>query len=60
MKDISKAEEQMRKKLDLIDKVDATIESVCETVRDKNTLPGEYSDTVKALAALVMARVELL
>lgn len=60
MRDISKAEQQMRKKLDLIDKVDATIESVCEAVRDKNTLPGEYPDTVKALAALVEARARLL
>lgn len=60
MKDISRAEEQLRKKLALVDEVDKTIKSVCETVQSKDMAPGEYTDTVKALAALVEARAKLL
>lgn len=60
VKDISKAEEQMRKKLTLVDKVDKTIESICESIQSKDMVPGECADTVKALAALVEARAKLI
>lgn len=60
MKDMSKAEEQLKKKLTLVDEVDKTIKSVCETVQSKDMVPGECADTVKALAALVEARAKLL
>lgn len=44
----------------LADEVDKTIKSVCETVQSKDLTPGEYADTVKALAALVEARAKLI
>lgn len=43
----------------LVDKVDETIESVCEKVKRDDLCPGEYADAVKALAALVEARARL-
>ena len=58
-KDISRAEERLEKKLTLVDEVDKTIKSVCETIQSKDVIPGERADTVKALAALVEARAEL-
>lgn len=59
MKDMSKAEEQMKKKLALADEVDKTIQSVCETVQSKEVALEEPADMVKALAALVEARAKL-
>ncbi len=43
----------------IIEEVDKTIKSVCETVQDKNMIPGQYADTVKALATLIEARAKL-
>lgn len=44
----------------LADEVDKTIKSICELIQSKDMAPGEYADTVKALAALVEARAKLI
>lgn len=40
-------------------KVDECIISVCNKVQNNESAPGEYADTVEALAALVEARAKL-
>lgn len=42
------------------DKVDTTINAVCEVVMERDMAPEAYADTVKALAALVEARAKLI
>lgn len=39
------------------DKLDTTIVSVCNAIQNGEIIPGEYADTLKALAALVAASV---
>lgn len=56
----SKAFEQARKKIDLVDEVDETINAICKKVKVSDLCPGEYADTVKALAALIEARAILI
>ena len=60
MEYISKLEEQMEKKLALVDEIDKTIKSVCEAIQGKSMILGGHADTVKALAALVEARAKLI
>ena len=55
----SKAIEQIEKKMDLLNEVDEVIKSICEKIRKSDCTPGEYADTVKALAELVNARAEM-
>lgn len=43
----------------IILELDSTIKSVCVRIRENNTFPEEYPDTVMALAALVEARAKL-
>jgi hypothetical protein len=45
---------------DIFKVIDETIVSVSEKVKGNDLCAGEYSETVKALAALVEARAHLL
>lgn len=56
----TKAFEQARKKVTLADELDEIIKSVGTRVKTSDLCPGEYADTVKALAALVEARARLI
>lgn len=51
--------ENILKKNKLEENVDEVVESVCENLKKNELCPGEYADTVKALAALVEARAKL-
>lgn len=53
------AVQEMEKRLDIRKTVDSVIESVGEKIKSNDTLPGEYADTIKALAVLVEARASL-
>lgn len=53
------AVQEMEKRLDIRKTVDSVIESVGERIKSNDTLPGEYADTIKALAELVTARAAL-
>ena len=55
----SKAYERKQRIIALADEVDETIKSVCTKVKSSDLCPGEYADAIKALAALVEARVLL-
>lgn len=43
----------------VLEEIDETIESVCEKIKDTKFAPGEYSNTVAALATLIQARAAL-
>ncbi|MCI5874461.1 MAG: hypothetical protein PUJ55_10815 [Clostridiales bacterium] len=43
----------------LIEKVDETIEKVCNEIQKKTAIDEDYADTVKALASLLEARAKL-
>lgn len=44
----------------VINNIDKTIIAVSEKIQKNEIFPGEYADTVKALATLVEARAELI
>ena len=56
----SKVYERKQKLFALADEVDETIKAVCTKVKESDLCPDEYADTVRALAALVEARVSLM
>jgi hypothetical protein len=51
--------QEMENRLDIRKTVDSVIESVGDRIKSNDTLPGEYADTIKALAMLVEARASL-
>lgn len=51
--------DQVENKIQLIEEVDGAIKSVCQRIKDDSLELGYYSETVKALAQLVMARALL-
>ena len=52
-------EERRMNEQEVTSKVDECIISVCNKVQNNELAPGEYADTVEALAALVEARTKL-
>ena len=55
----AKKEERRMNEQEVTSKVDECIISVCNKVQNNESAPGEYADTVEALAALVEARTKL-
>lgn len=51
--------QEMEKRMDIRKTVDSVIESVGEKIKNNDSIPGEYADTIKALAMLVEARASL-
>lgn len=60
MSPLEEEKEKRNKANELVDEVNSTIKSVCVKIREDNMAPGMYPDTVKALAALVEARANLI
>lgn len=54
-----KIKEQAENKIRLISEIDETIQAVCKKVKEGEFAPGEYTETVKALAELTRARALL-
>lgn len=57
--EIQKVKEQAENKIQLITNVDSVINAVGQRIKDDSLELGSYTDTVKALAQLVMARALL-
>lgn len=51
--------DQVENKIQLIEEVDSTIKSVCQSIKDNSLTIETYANTVKALAELVIARALL-
>lgn len=56
---IQRNKEQLEKINKLVEKVDETINEVCDVVKERDVQQEAYTDIVKALAALVEARAKL-
>lgn len=54
------ATEDLDKRLAIREKIDSVIESVGAKIQNGDVVPGEYANTVMALAALVEARARLI
>lgn len=51
--------EKMQERAELKKVVDKTIKSIANEIQEKDIMPGQYPDTIRALAGLVTARAAL-
>lgn len=54
------AVEELKKRIELKEIVDKTIESVAKKIQSDETMPESYAGTITALAELITARAELI
>lgn len=51
--------EKMQERAELKKVVDKTIKSIANEIQEKDIMPGQYPDAIRALAELVTARAAL-
>lgn len=51
--------EKMQERAELKKVVDKTIKSIANEIQEKDIMPGQYPDTIRALAELITARAAL-
>lgn len=51
--------EKMQERAELKKVVDKTIKTIANEIQEKNIIPGQYPDAIRALAELVTARAAL-